>query len=184
MAIFGYDTTGTYGLYDCRENILGFQDAPAGSGTVDMITVRLAAPYSSGTIYVKCCLYDASGNYIANSVTDERTFANTIAEDWYDFTYSGAKPSVTASTPYIIAVWGHRSSGTTAVNVRADNDYGSSAGKTAAEAYNGFPASVSFSNTTRLYCIYATYTPSGGGVSIPVMMNQYNTHINKKIRGG
>lgn len=169
MGTFGSSLDGSYGAADIVNVIRGLKATCPEACTVDKITIRMNIPWNAAHAFVKCALYDeVTDAFIANSGTDERDLGIESVPANFDFIYSGTAPTL-AAQDYVICVWGGRAAGYISLLI----DDNTSAGRYDAEAYNGFPDPLLPTDNTRGYCCQVTYTPSGGGLSIPVAMRHF-----------
>ena len=126
-------------------------------GTGDSITVRIMG-WGAGE-KVKCCLYDASQNKLADGETEERTTGGTSG-DWFTFNFL-SPPSLVNAAYFIVAM--------SDSETHAYYDYGGASGYVCKfgcpHTYgDGFPASISGCGTdyaNSAVCIYCTYTAGG-----------------------
>jgi hypothetical protein len=154
---FGYETLVTW-TQSIENNILGsLFTMNAEEGTADSITVGLKTG-DAWTGKIKCAIYLHS-TLARVGVTDERTITLTTTATWYTFVFSGTKPSLTASTAYILVVWGQSATGTAYV---VYNDGAANQGHPQSLTYNGFPNPlVPDYHTSDRLSIYCTYTAEG-----------------------
>jgi len=168
MATFGYTTIGT----DADSSLTGYIDASQftcpENGSADSISIALKC-VTSWTGKVKCAIYLASdlSAPITNGTTEEKTLTLTTNFEWYTFNFP-TSPSLSA-TDYVLCAWAEG----TGTEVRFPRDDDANVNRWYENHdYNGWP-SLSASDRTGKFSIYCTYTPSGGGLSIPVAMRHY-----------
>jgi len=132
------------------ENVIRMDFGTSGvAGLGDSISVSVTSAIGTKA---KCCLYDTSGNFITNSVTEEKTISST---GWHVFDFL-VRPTIEASTDYYVACWGEPGDG----NFYIHGDYNGGDGSAYdSEAYNGFPDPASLSTDTdgrmAIYCSYS-----------------------------
>lgn len=164
-ATFGYETLGTVGKTSLSGNIVGSIFTITEAGTADSITAGLILFSATVTAKTKCAIYKHSDLSLVG-VTEERTIAYPFPAAWYTFNFSAPKPSLTASTEYILVAWASIISGDG--NPRLVYDDGdTNQGLNQVIAYNDFPNPlVPSSYADRKHSIYCTYTtalPTGLG---------------------
>lgn len=173
MPNFGCETIGGTTTDDFDGLIYGGYFASGGEGEGASITVYIL----SGTSNVKCGLYDASNNFVANSETEEKVPTEGA---WNTFNFGGTKPSI-ANANYTICVWA------------AGGTYGrytSNTNKIRSESssYNSFPASLSWPNDWDGYnmSIYCTYTAAAELGAFYQRRNPFGINIQScgQVRGG
>lgn len=172
MATFGKTDTGDTQAA-CDDLVIASKYTLSEAGSISAITADVyAAQYTGG----KCAIYDSSLNLVAES----ESWINLAAggREWHEFTVD--PPVELAAGDYFLALWGSLIGFSGYYDAGSTDQWGQDA-----NSYDGWPDPITWdSNEDRALAIYATYTPTGGGLSIPVAMNQYGIHINKKIRGG
>lgn len=151
---FGYASIGLSNI-DIEDQISGgyFQISEAGTG--DSITAYLVET-GSGTMTVKCALYDEDENYVANSVTEETEVSG--AGGWYEMDFLSS-PTLNKDDWYYIVVWGEERGGSTTGTLRY-NTAGGSGVYYDVETYGMFPISFSadVQSASGIASIYCTYT--------------------------
>lgn len=150
-ATFG-NTNVEIGVFDVGDWIQGSVFTMPENGTVTKISVNehvVLNPESS-----KVAIYQGT-TLIATSNT---VTVSGSTYTWYDYTISA---SLTGGTAYSLVVWS--SFLNDGVEVHEATTGGT--GKSKSLVYTGtFPNPITWAgDTTKLYSIYATYTPSGGG---------------------
>ena len=174
---FGYTTAG--GASQSHENFIHFVDGVVGAtgGTVDSITMSLsvttAAKNSKGGLWVHTSITDAGA--LVGGVETDAVNVPVQSQAWVQHDYS-TKPSVSASTSYHIGGVGESGSGGFGFFY---NVIGPTRAAFLAHTYSDFlpdPATGEGTNTRRA-SIYASYTESGAGLSIPVAMHHYTKNI-------
>jgi len=171
MATFGYETIGSLG-----STLSNYKDASQYTcpedGTAQSITAALKASSGTWEGHVKCAIYKASdlSSPITNGETEEKTLTLNTTAAWFTFNFP-TPPTLEANTDYVLCAWADTGSGSTARMLRDDdasvNRWYVSA--TYSDTWGDLPAS----DRTGKFSIYCTYTPSGGGLSIPVAMRHY-----------
>lgn len=147
-----------------RDNIAAVVGIPAESGVCDSITAHLKFGFDS--CKTRCALYTINGNdtiLVANGITEERRFAPSLAFVWQGFAFTDPKPSVSAGTTYLIAVFGDSAgSGPLGTPRGASTGSGGTLVSKAANYESGFPSPINptTSTTTFKLSIYVTYTPA------------------------
>lgn len=152
MAVFGDQAEYTTNQAAVHKIVGGQFTTPAGgSWEVQSITAYI---YSGFAGAVKAAIYDTSRNLVANSQTSEVNIGATTA--WYEFTFPGTKPLVSANTDYILVIWG---SGATTAQYRRSGTGNANQLKSFSIAYtSNFPDSIAAWTTEANYTgsIYAT----------------------------
>lgn len=155
MALIGNQNTGT-GTRTPKLTFRGISITMGEAGTITDITAYIeedtAGVWQAG-------VYDAAGNKLGESTA--RSDIGTVG--WYTFT--GLSVSVANATEYFIGVNRDNSAGTV-VFARHNGASETYDGRQAAAAsVNPLPSTLTVStDSTRDYCVYATYTPAAGGV--------------------
>ena len=145
-------------------------------GCVSQITIYGSAV--SGSFAMKACIYDDDGGDPGNlkGVSSETSVGTN--EQWWTFTFD---PAVSLSAGTYWMGWNH--DGT----VDFDYFYVAASGEgrySTSTTYDVWPNPAgSLNNTDKSFCVCATYTTGGGGLTIPVAMHHYGHHIGKIIRG-
>jgi hypothetical protein len=149
----------------------------ASGGVVSKI--QCAAFDVMGNSYVKMAIYDATPtNLIANSypgailVTRTSTSKPTQDSEWTSST------NVSATLAALTAYWLAFATQDSTVYIFYNSAPNGSC-KYASIDYTLFPPNTAPSSTnyTAILSVYATYTPAAGGLSIPVVMNQYRQRV-------
>ena len=128
------------------------------------MTVALRLDVASKT---KLRLFNLDFSCVANGDTEERDLPQDNSIKWYTFDFP-TQPSITNDAWYWLAWWSEN-------EITAWKD-GASANTRCrdAQSYDGWPCPLTPDNYyTGLLSIYCTYTPSGGGLTIPVAMHHY-----------
>jgi hypothetical protein len=164
MATFGNTVIG--GGSGILDNALNgsYYSAPSG-GEVTKLTAYIQ-PATTGQKF-KCAIYSYNsagdvGSPITNGITNEVTPGVTTA-GWVDFTFS-VNPSVVGGVNYYLVVWGTSVAGDGRLY---SSGSGLNRGFVKTQSYGTFPSPItgeSANNTT--YCVYATYTPTGGSIVV------------------
>jgi len=151
---YNYSFDYIWGLQPCT---------PASSGTVTQLTVRIG----SNARYARPIIYKNGDDTLVcygDQVSLDANSSNNLA-------LSG---SVVGSTEYILCVWIDAS---TSLYYDSHATYKTAKESETYHATNAPPDPCGWSHGKAAYNewldIYATYTPSGGGVSIPIMMHYY-----------
>jgi len=130
---------------------------------------------------VQCCLYRKSDGVVIK-LTEIRNGGG--AAEWYQFNFPDPKPSL-LNIDYGLCVRGEadlpakveetfaRFGAVSAYRYYKDSDV-----TNFPDPFDGTEGIADFR-----YSIYCDYTPSAGGLSIPVAMHHYGHHISKIIRG-
>jgi hypothetical protein len=152
---FGYTTKGSSSTYYDPDDILGSSlAAPSSNGNVD--SVSYAGINDDGQ--VKGVIVASDKTIVANGVGD--ACARTLSGDWITATYT-TKPSVTSGTNYYPCII----MSTSSTQIYLTN----SAATGLEDTSNSFssPTNPTDGGTiTQKLSIYATYTASGGGVTV------------------
>jgi len=133
----------------------------------DVTKISIYGKAASGSIHMKAAIYsDNNGQPNALQGVSAEVTVNTTLK-WWDFSFSPAV-SLTAGTWWI--GWNH--------DGPVDFTYyyvtESGMGRWMNYTYNSFPDPIgSMNSINKSLCVCATYTPSGGGLSIPVAMRHY-----------
>lgn len=122
--------------------------ASGSAGTLETMSVYIKQSLAA-TPNVKCCLYDAARNKVANGETEE-LLLGAGQDGWMHFDFL-VPPTVNAASDYWLAVWNNDSS-TFYHNGGSPNQTGATAA-----AYNGWPASIAAGSIAWKLSIYATY---------------------------
>jgi len=161
---FGYETIGTYSEWTVENTIIGSLFTITKSGTADSITVALKWRTSAWTGKLKCAIYTSGHSRVANGVTEERTIALTSTAMWYTFNFIDPKPSLTASTGYVLVVYGESVAGDAVIPYNAGT---TDQGHYQSRTYDGtFPASLIPTHDwfkCSVYCTYTIDSPTGAG---------------------
>lgn len=162
MAIFGYDTPQeTYQTNNDR--VTGSVFTCPSAGTADSITAYVC--HTAGTVHMKCAIYKHSDLSLVGA-TEEKDDGDiggcppAHPGSWLTFNFSDPKPSLAASTEYILVCWGDASVGYVHYHEGTTDQ-----GHYDSEAYNGFPNPMDPTHEDREYCIYCTYTPEGAAAA-------------------
>jgi hypothetical protein len=163
---FGYTTVGA--SWNAGLNRMFMEKAaPASNGTLTSIKVYITQTWSGNP--VKCALYNHSTSALV-ATTEEKT--SSASTGWLTFNVNGT-PSVSAGTNYWVLFWG---SGSAWVRFAYDSGgapYGSAAWRD--QTYGSYPDPLGTLNLQSSHdSFYATYTPSGGGISISNTPSSYN----------
>jgi len=108
MATFGSNNTDDDARADCKDIVVACKfQMGATNGTGDSISVYVIDDGGIGAGgKIKCALYDASLNIVTNGITEEDDMDSGESLKWYTMNFNpAAKPSLTASAWYYIAVW-------------------------------------------------------------------------------
>jgi hypothetical protein len=161
---FGYETIGT-NSYIIEDYIGGSVFTITEAGTADSITVALKWGVVAWTGKIKCAIYLHS-DLSLKGTTEERTIALTSTFTWYTFNFPAPKPSLTASTEYILVVWAEAIGGFPNPDVEVAYDTGdTNQGHNQPLTYTGtFPDPwTGVGHYIEKVSIYCTYTAAGGG---------------------
>jgi len=164
MANFGYETLGTGGNIDIENYIRGsvFTMGAEVGQTADSITAGLKYVTGEWTGKIKCAIY-LHGTLAYVGVTEERTITLTSTSTWYTFNFIAPKPSLTASTDYILSVWAESKTGDAYVVASAPF---TNSGHYQSITYGTFPNPLVPTHSSYKHSIYCTYTVTGGGVTV------------------
>lgn len=161
-ATFG-DQNSYVSNFAVRDNVAALVATPSQSGMCDSITAYLK--FSFDSCKTRCALYSIDGNdtvLVANGITEERRFAMNTAFIWQGFAFTDPKPSVSAGTTYLIAVFGDSAGpGPLGTPRGATTSSGGTLVSKAANYESGFPSPINptTATTTFKFSIYVTYTP-------------------------
>lgn len=148
MATFGYTTIGA--AYSAlNDTICGGKDTCPVEGEAQSITVYLKG-WAAGE-KVKCAIYNADKTFI--KTTEERTTGG--GDGWYVFNFAAPKPSLSASTDYILLAWAD-----SVVDVAADTGAPANSQWYQSAAYNNYPDPIGDPTSSSKKSIYCTYTPT------------------------
>lgn len=169
---FGYTSIGGSGDYLTQGIRYILADSqPSSGGDAESITFRTKS-WSLSEGSVACALYSESASKPSGKLAEDTTGINYTHGTWdtceFDSSYA-----VAASTQYWLAIWNHVDEGAT-ICLSYDSGTGDSYKEsTSPEAFN-WPstASPTGEGAGKVYSIYCTYTPSGGG-ALPMAMNHY-----------
>ncbi len=147
---FGYTDVGGLGS-SIGAYVAGSQYASGVVGTGVSITANFST-WSAGK-KIKCALYDAALDIVANGTTEEKV---SQATGWTTFNFSVAPDIVNAN--YTICVWadGAQVTFSRAADEGVDRWW-------FVTVYNGWAASLPASDRTGKFSIYCTYTPAAAG---------------------
>ena len=145
---FGYKTIG--GASAPLSTIRGSRFTCNSKGTATAITANLGM-FQSISYRVQAALYSSNGQ-TRLGVTEEKTLTQTDS-GWVSFNFIGTKPTLTASTDYVLVIW---ASGTSEAYLYYDQ--GTSQRFQATGTYPNWPASVTDQFSTRTYSIYCDYS--------------------------
>jgi len=155
-ANFGYETEGTAGTTQFSNYITGSLFTITEDGTADSITAYIKG--AASLKLWKAAIYLHSDSSLVGAI-DEGSFQGETLH-WETLTFSEPKPSLTASTGYVLVVWSESTIQRVAYDV-GDADQGH---RTGWDTYDGnYPNPASFTtHSTDKYSIYCTYTTVGG----------------------
>lgn len=123
--------------------------SPAYSTTAQSITAYIQV---SSTHTVKAAIYTSTGTLIAST---QEVSVTTSNDGWVTFNFaSGSKPTLTASTDYILVVWSNSVYGS--ADLYGDGSSGQS--RYVDQPYGNWPSSVTFTASTTNWSIYCTYS--------------------------
>ncbi len=159
---FGKQTIGGSGS-NAYGYVVATKATPANSGTLHTITGYYAYGGSPFNCYLG--IYsDSAGSPGTKLADDELTVTSA---GWHSIT--GLNVSITGSTLY----WLAHQHAPNAIVIKYDAGVANDT-KRHSQAYGSLPATFTVADTqARLYSIYGTYTPSGGGISVPVAMRHF-----------
>jgi flagellin-like protein len=106
--------------------------------------------YTPRSHNVKAAIYSDSP-YTLVASTQETTVS---ADIWVTFNFADPKPTLTASTNYVLVVWSQSGSGS--VNLAYSSASGGN-GRYATQTYGTWPGSLSFSPDSYQYCVHCDY---------------------------
>ena len=158
---FGYETLGDAG-YSIENVIHGSVFTITEAGTADSITVGCTYGTGTWTGKIKCAIYLHS-DLSRVGVTDERTVTLTSIPAWYTFDFSGTKPSLLATTAYILVAWAEDV--TNGAYIRY-NTGDTNQGHYQSATYGTFPNPLAPTHLNKVHSIYCTYTVAGAGVTV------------------
>jgi len=170
MATFGYQGTSDTN-FNLPNYIVGGK-YQTGNSDFTLISITAYIKWSimpGGTTKAKCCIYDTDYDLIADSTTVELSTLDTSFDDWYEFTYSGDGPSLTANTYYYITIWG--TTGTGSFSVYANEDTGDGVIVDDESYGESFPESITaggFSDANDDLLIYGSYEDVMGDEETPL----------------
>jgi len=120
------------------------------AGTLEKMSVYVEQA-AANTPNMKCCLYDAARNRLANGETEELA-VGAGQDSWVDFDFL-VPPTVLAITVYWLAWW----AGPTPANIQRGAGAANQVSPTGL-AYNGWPAAINAGSTAWVLSYYCTYT--------------------------
>jgi uncharacterized repeat protein (TIGR02543 family) len=100
---------------------------------------------------VQCAIYSSNGGQLLG--TTEQVTLTSSTGGWVTLNFVGTKPTLSASTNYVLMAWSSDSS-----NVNIYYDSGSAERFTGSGTYNNWPSTVTDYGSTRNYSIYCTYS--------------------------
>lgn len=134
--------------YSWGNHIIATKFQSGSAGSLESISVYIK---EHGAGKVKCAIYDASLDLLANGTTEEKT-VGVDYDDFLTFNFGATKPEVAASTDYYLAFY-----------LESSDDFYYSAGAADqtgyfGQTYNGWPNSLVPDAYWTWECsIYATY---------------------------
>jgi len=160
---FGLTTKGGTENEETKDYIIGtaFTSGPEGTLVSISLYVKRRTLYNPT---IKCAIYDASNNLLANGTTEEQGPIGDAQDGWIVFNFS-MPPSVAATTLYRLCFWPSSA-------FYAYYNAGSSwQAKYKNLGYDGWPDPCAFSNyADREYSIYATYTEPNQAPTAPTSL--------------
>ena len=142
---FGYTTAGASNYY-IYHMIAGSVFPIPQSGTADSITVDF---FSFGAGKAKTAIYQHSDSTLVKASGE----LSAAGSGWKTFTLPDPKPTLTASTEYVLVAW----ASATYTRIRYDTG-DTNQGHYKDVTYNGFPNPISFNHANYKFSIYCNYT--------------------------
>ncbi|MCK4522414.1 MAG: hypothetical protein KAU20_07615, partial [Nanoarchaeota archaeon] len=173
---FGYTTLGAAAYTISGNDMIGIRGTPAGYGMATDLFAGLDSTWVAGE-YAKMALYTVGGSLVKGS--EERQGTGTTGAHWEGFTIPAGK--WISAQEYTIQFWTDSS-----CQIYRDTG-GTNESKYATETYNGFPASVTFSDSNNFYSTYASYIAKGASVFWGISATSYYSsvdHTNIRHMGG
>lgn len=150
---FGYETGGGT-AQEYRNRITGSVFTISESGVADSISAYIIAEEMN----VKCAIYKESDNSLVGETEEKIELLILPNPVWETFNFSTPKPELSASTAYVLVIWG---GGPPESENAIYWDEGIPDQSRYKEiTYNNFPSSITFSSNqfARKYSIYCSYT--------------------------
>jgi len=157
-----YHPFGCTGVGDLNQSvhdkIVGSVFTTNKNGYADNITAHINKAYMSPGPY-KCMIYRKNDSKLIGTTTDDwihRDYGNGSAASsgWAVFNFTDPKPVLFNNTEYVITCWGNNS-----YSEIYYKNFTSSRGRHNDTTYGGSPPDmVNFTNKSRLYSIYCSYT--------------------------
>jgi hypothetical protein len=159
---FGY--TGAGGSYNnlSTDEIYMRKGIPGSTGVVDNIRASMALTNAGSTNY-QHGLYNSDLSLVSPQTATG--VINSTTKQWWILDFSGG-PTVTGSNTYYVATFVDGLG--TGNYIKFYKDTGGVSGDSKyvdGTTYNSWPNPPTAGNSTSIYSIYATYTPSGGGTT-------------------
>jgi hypothetical protein len=161
---FGYTEIG--GSYKCvADNISGSIFTINENGYADNITAYINRAYGPPGPY-KCMLYRLNDSKLIATTSEDwtpRDYEDPVPSmGWAVFNFSEPKPELINDTEYVITCWGENQ-----YSRLYYDDFSYTRGRyDDNEIYGDPPNYANFSNESRLYSIYCSYTPDNRGPEI------------------
>ena len=131
------------------------------AGTLEKMSVYIKQSLGK-TPNIKCCLYDAARNKVANGETEE-LLLEEAQDGWMHFNFL-IPPTILAATEYWLAYWNNDSS-----SVYRGPGSSKQTSATGA-AYNGWPASLGAGIADWVLSMYCTYVVANQAPSAPTLL--------------
>ncbi|DAC72456.1 MAG TPA: hypothetical protein DSN98_05025 [Thermoplasmata archaeon] len=122
----------------------------------DNITAYINQNFFETTHY-KCMLYRANDSMLIGTTTENWTprDGQALSPWWAVFNFTGTKPLLVKDTQYVITCWGNN----VLSGIYYDESSSASTGRYDYETYGYPPDPAIFTNESRYYSIYCSYTP-------------------------
>ncbi len=121
-------------------------------GYAENITAYVYVPSNVSGNKSKCMIYRENDSTLIGT-TVELAFDTVSGGEWITFDFNGSNPLLVKDTEYVLVCWGENTSlyydSTGSMQGRYDN-----------ETYGNPPDPANFTNESKLYSIYCSYTPN------------------------
>jgi hypothetical protein len=162
--VFGYQTIGSsvFSIVNAIYGSVYTMGSETGQVAVS-ITVALVSSSVEEATYTKCAIYRHSDSTLVGS-TEEKLITYTATPTWNTFNFPDPKPSLSASTDYVLVAWAKSSANNIA---RITYDAGeTNQGHYKLQTYDAWPTTISFNHVNTKASIYCTYTSAPALITV------------------